>query len=93
MLRIGAGAVVWATHFAVLYGLTALACARGQPGLAPWIIALSTLAGIAIAATIVARSYPRRAAFAHWMAAAVGAVAIVAMAWEAVAGIVSRSCA
>ena len=93
MLRIGAGAVVWAAHFTLLYGATALACARGQGPLAPWVIAIATVAGVATAATIVARAYPRRSDFAQWMTAAVAATAIVAMLWEALAGVVSRSCA
>jgi hypothetical protein len=93
MLRIGAGALVWAAHFAVLYGVTALACARDHPRLAPWVIAIATAAGVAMAAVIAVRSYRRRNEFAHWMAAGVAAVAILAMVWEALAGFVSRSCA
>ena len=93
LLRMGAGAIVWAAHFAVLYGVTALACARGQPSLAPWIITLATVAGVAVAGVIGARSYRRRHDFAHWMTATVAAVAVLAMVWEAVAGLVSRSCA
>ena len=93
VLRIGAGALVWAAHFIVLYGATALACARGHGRVAPWVIAIATAAGVAMAATIVAKAYPRRSDFVQWMTAAVAAAAIVAMLWEAVAGIVSRSCA
>ena len=93
MLRIGSGAIVWAAHFAVLYGVTALACARDHAALTPWIIGLATAAGVGVAAVIAARSYRRRDEFAHWMAATVAVVAILAMVWEAIAGLVSRSCA
>lgn len=92
LLRIGAGALVWAAHFAVLYGGTALACARGAAGAVPWIVVLSTLAGVAFAVAIFVRSYPQRDDFAHWMAAAVAAVAAVAMLWEAIAGLVAGRC-
>jgi hypothetical protein len=93
MLRIGAGAIVWAAHFAVLYGATALACARDLPRVAPWVVGSATAAGVAVAVVIAVRSYRRRNDFAHWMTAAVAAVAILAMLWEALAGLVSRSCA
>ncbi len=92
MLRMGAGAIVWAAHFAALYGATTLACARGEARAVPWIVALTTLAGVAFAAAIVVRSYPRRDDFTHWIAAAVAAMATIAMLWEAVAGLVTRTC-
>lgn len=91
-LRMSAGALVWAVHFAAIYGATAFACARGDPRVVPWVVALSTLVGIAITAAIVVRSYPQRDDFAHWMAAAVAAIAMVAMLWEALAGLVVRTC-
>ena len=92
LLGIGAGALVWAAQFAVLYGGTALVCARGAAGAVPWIVVLSTLAGVAFAAAIVARAYPQRDDFAHWMAAAVAAAAAVAMLLEAIAGLVAKTC-
>ena len=92
LLRMSAGAFVWAAHFAALYGLTAFACARAAAGAVPWIVGLATLAGMVAAGAIVVRAYPRRDDFAHWMTAAVAGVAIVAMFAEAVAGLVARSC-
>ena len=44
MLRMSSGAIVWAAHFAVIYGVTALACARGNARIVPWVIGLATLA-------------------------------------------------
>jgi hypothetical protein len=93
MLRIASGAVVWAAHFTILYGITALACARAAAGVAPWGIALATAVGVAVASAIALRAYPRRDEFVHWITAAVAAIAVVAMLWEGVAGLVSRSCA
>lgn len=92
ILRIAAGAVVWAVHFAVIYGGAALACARGNTSVVPWVVALSTLVGVAFTAAIIVRSYPRRDDFAHWMAAAVAGMATIAMLWEALAGLVVRTC-
>lgn len=92
VLRISAGAIVWAAHFAALYGATALSCARGDARAVPWIVALSTLLGVALVCAIILRSYPRRDDFAHWLTAAVAAIAGIAMAWEALAGFVARTC-
>ena len=92
LLRISAGAIVWAAHFAALYGATALSCARGDARAVPWIVALSTLLGIALVSAIILRSYPRRDDFAHWLTAAVAAIAGFAMAWEALAGFVAKAC-
>jgi hypothetical protein len=92
LLRMSAGVLVWAAHFTVLYGATAFACARGDPRVVPWIVALSTLVGVAVTVAIIVRSYPRREDFAHWMAAAVAAMATIAMLWEAMAGLMVRTC-
>lgn len=91
-VAIGSGAIVWAVHFAVIYGITALACARGQARIVPWVIAIATIAGVAAAAVIALRARPRRTEFASWLTAAVAAMAAVAMIWEALAGIVARTC-
>ena len=37
-LRMALGVMVWAAHFAVVYGFTALACARGFASAAPWVV-------------------------------------------------------
>jgi hypothetical protein len=92
LLRMSAGAIVWATHFAALYGATTVACARGEAGAVPWVVALVTLVGVMLAAAIILRSYPRRDDFAHWMAAAVAAMATIAMLWEAMAGLAVGTC-
>jgi hypothetical protein len=91
-LRIASGVIVWAAHFAVIYGVTALACARGDASLVPWIIGLATLLGVAFTTAIIVRSYPRRDDFAHWMAATLAGIAMLAMVWEAIAAFVARSC-
>ena len=93
VLRIASGAIVWAVHFALLYGLTALACARGQPRMITWVIVIATLVAVGVAVAIVFRSYAHREQFTPWMTGAVAAIAAVAMVWEAVAGMVAGRCA
>ena len=92
MLRMSSGVIVWAVHFAVIYGVTAIACARGGARLVPWVIGAATLVGVVLTAAIVLRSYPRRDDFAHWLAAALAGIAMLAMVWEAIAAFVARSC-
>ena len=84
-LWIAAGIGVWALHFAVVYAVTAIACARAAPQLVPWSIAGATIVGLAVAGAIAVIGYRKRADFINWMAAGVAALAIVAIVWEAAA--------
>jgi hypothetical protein len=84
-LRMSAGAIVWAAHFAALYGFTALACARGFPDAISWVAGAATLAALAAAGYVVARAFPGRADFSEWMTAAIAGVAIVAIVFEGIA--------
>ena len=52
-LRISLGVVLWALHFTVIYGFTALACARGFGASVPWFVGGATVVAAA-AATAVA---------------------------------------
>ena len=54
LLRIAFGAVVWAAHFAAIYGATGLACARGSGAGALLAVGAATLVGALAAVTIVA---------------------------------------
>jgi hypothetical protein len=84
-LRISSGVMVWAVHFAVLYGVTALACARGFPQAVPWTIALATALAAAAALAIIVAGYRRRAEFIAWLSAAVAAFALLAIVFESLA--------
>lgn len=91
-LRMSAGVIVWALHFAAIYGLTALACARGAPSLVPWVIGAATAgAGLACVA-IMAFALGRRAQFESWIAVGVAALALVAIVWEAFPMLVMTPC-
>jgi phosphatidylserine synthase len=91
-LRISAGVIVWAVHFTILYGATSLSCARGEPRLAVWIAALATAAAVLLAATIVVREWRQRDAFESWLAAALAALALVAIVWEALPMLIVPAC-
>jgi hypothetical protein len=78
--------VLWAAHFTVVYGFTALACARQWTGAVPWvvsaasIVALVALAVVAVPAGLRAARGPR---FADFLALGLGGLAAIAVAWEA----------
>jgi hypothetical protein len=91
-LRISSGVIVWAVHFAVIYGITALACARDSPGAVPWTVGVATLVAAAGAAAIVGHGYRRRSEFIGWMSAAVAVAALVAIVFEAFAGLTVPAC-
>ncbi len=86
------GAIVWAAHFTVLYGFTALACARGFSAAIPWVTGAATLAALGAAAVIIARSIPSRAHFVSWMTAAIAGLAGVAIVFEGLAIVMVPAC-
>lgn len=93
-LQIHAGVIVWAMHFAAIYGFTALACARGLAATAvTWTVAIaSTVAaaaciGIALAGLRAARR------FESWLSAALAGMALVAIAWETLPVLTVPACA
>lgn len=87
------GALVWALHFAALYGFTALACARGFAHAVPWVAGAASLIAIAAMLVIIARSLPRRNEFEGWMALSIAALALVGIAYVTVPVYLVRPCA
>jgi hypothetical protein len=93
-LRMCAGILVWAAHFAILYGFTGLACARRLEesgavwvGLIPWVIGLATVIAAAAAAVLlvpVVRA-PSKTPFVEWVSGWTAAFALVAILLEAAA--------
>jgi len=83
-LRMFSGVIIWAVHFVGIYAFTALACTRGFESAVPWVIAIATVIAVAVAIAIARPSW-RQAGFADWMTVSVGAIAVVAMLWEALA--------
>ena len=82
-LWIASGALVWAVHFATIYAIASLACARSLDVSVPGVVAGVTVAAVALVLVIGARSYPRRAEFIEALAAMVAGVALIAIVWEA----------
>jgi hypothetical protein len=90
-LRVSLGIVVWALHFAAIYGFTALACARGFGASAPWVVGAATaVAAAAAIAVIVTHLSPE---FTRWMTAAVAGLALVAIVWEGLPALMVPACA
>jgi hypothetical protein len=77
---------LWATHFTVIYGFTALACARHMATAVPWVLggasaaALLALAAIAVPAGI---RVSRTALLPDCLALGLGGLAMIAVLWEA----------
>jgi hypothetical protein len=77
---------IWAAHFALVYGFTALACARSFAGLVPWLVVPVSIAAVAGIGVLAMRG-PIRAArslsFSDTVACGLGVLAIIAVVWEA----------
>lgn len=92
-LWIASGVIIWALHFTVLYGFTALACGRGFAGALPWVAGGATLAAVAALALVVHRGLPRRAGFNAWMTLAVALLSLVAVLYQLAPLLIVRTCA
>lgn len=106
ILKMFSAALIWAVHFAVIYSFTALACARGFSdlewlgvGMVTWVIGTATSIAIAALAVIIKRTLgavrttpSNTARFMHWMTAAIGGLALVAIVLEALPVLVVPAC-
>ena len=90
-LRISLGVVLWAVHFTVIYGFTALACARGFGSAAPWLVGVATVAAGAAAIVIIVTHLSSE--FTRWMTAAVAGLALLAIVWEGLPALIVPVCA
>ena len=89
VLRMCAGAIVWAVHFAVIYGYAELACALGLgelrwPGatISVVVITATVIALGAVLAVVVLAMRAKTRAFENWMTAGIAAIAALAILWE-----------
>jgi hypothetical protein len=83
-LRMSSGAIVWALHFGVVYGLTALACARGYGQAIPWVIGVATILAGAAVVVVMRLSWPHRHRFEGSLMFAIAGLSLVAIVWETV---------
>ena len=97
-----AGAVIWAVHFTVIYGLTSVACARGLDArVVPLTVVVATgVAALAAGAVMVRALRPVAPAgneapadFIRWITAAVAGLALAAILLEAVTVAFVPACA
>ena len=103
---VSAGFLIWAAHFLVIYGVTALACARGFAdvdvlgmGAVELVIGAATLVAIIAAGTVLVRAFRRPGVegggsepFLRWTTAAAALLALVAIAWQASPILFMRPC-
>jgi hypothetical protein len=82
-LWMSSGVMVWALHFTAVYGLTALACARGWNWLVAPSIGVATLVAVIALAPILAVAARRRAQFEYWLTAWIAAFGLVGIVWGA----------
>ena len=101
-LRLSAGVIVWAAHFATIYGYTGLACARrfhdtGALWLAgvPWVIGMATICAVAIMLWLIAPLVRRggTADFVVWMSGAIAGLALIGIVYQAVPVLMLPVCA
>ncbi len=92
-LWMSSGIIVWALHFTAIYGVTALACARGFAHVIPWSIALATLTAAALSLALIVKGYRERAGFIGWMTGALAALALVAVVYESSGAVMVPPCA
>jgi hypothetical protein len=78
------GVMVWALHFAAVYGITGLACARGWHSLVMPSIAVATAIAAIASLSIIAASLRRRTQFEYWMSASIAGLGLVAIVWETI---------
>jgi hypothetical protein len=92
-IRMSSGAIVWAAHFMAIYGITALACARGSPGLVPWAIGIASIIAIGLVFLLIWIAFKDIGAFGNWLSAAVASLALLAIVWQAVPVLWVPACA
>jgi hypothetical protein len=91
-LRVGAGGIAWAVHFAAIYAAAGLACARAMPGLVPWAIGLATVVAVGACLVFLRREWPRREELEAWLAATLSAFALAAIVVQAIPILVLSPC-
>lgn len=91
-LRMSSGVMVWAVHFAAIYGFTGLACARGWGPLVPPAVALVTGVALAAALAVIVAGSRKRREFESWMSAALAGFAFIAIVYEGIAVLIVPAC-
>jgi hypothetical protein len=105
LLSMLAGAVIWAVHLTIVYGLTSVACSRGLgTDAVPLAVAVATGVAALAAAVVMVRSLrpigpgapdgdqAPVADFIRWVTAAIAGLALVAMILEGITAALVPPC-
>jgi hypothetical protein len=96
MLAASLPVIVWAAHFAVIYGFTTLACAREMAVAVPWVVGAASLAALIVLGAIAVPA-GMRAARTHqlpdFLAVGLGGLAVIAVVWEGSSPLWISACA
>jgi hypothetical protein len=87
---------LWAAHFTAIYGFTALACARHMAATVPWVVGAASIAAVVALAAIAVPAgirAVRKSALEDFLALGLGALATLAVLWEASALLWVPACA
>ena len=87
-----AGGIAWALHFAAIYSVTALACARGMPGVAAPAIGVATLLAALACLAAGRAAWPRRGQFVGWLSLAMAAMGLFAIVLQALPVLTVPAC-
>ena len=103
LLSMFSGPLIWAAHFAVIYGYAGIVCARGLQhvewlgvGMVKWVVGGGTLLALAAILTFVLRARRDCAMhgdFMRWLTAALGILSMIAICWEAMPAFLLPACA
>jgi hypothetical protein len=74
---------LWAAHFTAIYGAATLACARGFNDAIPPAIAIATILAACGCGWLMIVGWRHRRTFEAWLMAALAAMALLAILWEA----------
>lgn len=87
-----AAVIVWALHFALIYGATGVACARGAPHAALLAVSAATAVAVLLLMVIIVRGARASQRFESWLGAALGAFALVGVVWESLPVLLVEAC-
>lgn len=88
--------LIWSVHFALIYGLTALACARRLDVALSWTLGAAAVAAVLMLGAVAVPAYRRMARtgrFTDVVALGLGALAALAIVWETSSVLGARPCA
>ena len=93
VLWMASAVLLWAAHFAVIYGFTGLACARALDRAVPWVVGLATIAAAGGLVAIFVRGVRHAMGFEDAVAAGLAGFALLAVVFEGASIVAVMPCA